>query len=249
MSRIIKAAELKVLVTEPGDTVIPAVFEGNSLGTDGKGNTILNGSNVIGDAKRQAESIIVQAQEEAELCLQRAEKELETLRLKIKEEGYAQGYEEGFQDGAEKARQDADYLLGLLEKTVEEGVRLRTSSLAALEDDVLKLSLLLADKIVRKTVEDDISWLEPIIKEALQSLGTIDEVTVYVSPLDFSLLKELEDSIQVSKRTKVSFEPDPNLNQGGCLIESENGLIDARLERRLGRLGWRLMEVLYDEKK
>ncbi len=246
MSRIIKAADLKVLVADPSDTVIPAqVVENGSRGAHG--NTILNGSNVIKDARRQAENIIMQAQEEAERCLHKAEKELEVLRLKTKEEGYAQGYEEGLGDGAQKAREEAEYLLGLLEQTVQEGVRLRVSGLAALEDDVLKLSLLLADKVVRKTVADDISWLEPIIKEALEALGTVDTLTAYVNPMDYSLIKESEDSVQPSKRTKVSFEPDSTVSQGGCLIESENGLIDARLERRLGRIGKRLTEVLYDE--
>lgn len=248
MSRIIKAAELKVLVTDSTDTIIPArVVEGSSLGT--RGHTILDGSNVIGDAKRKAEEIITQAQEEAEQCLHNAERELEALRLRTKEEGYAQGYQEGLEDGAKKAREEAGYLLGVLEKTVEEGVRLRTSGLAALEDDILKLSLLLADKVVRKTVEDDISWLDLIIKEALQSLGTLDAITVYVSPMDYSLVKESEGDVEGSRKTKISFEPDPTISQGGCLIESVNGLIDARLERRLGRLGRRLTEVLYDEKR
>ncbi len=247
MSRIIKAADLKVLVTDDTDTVIPAIsVEGNSPSPSG--GTILDGSNLIGDAKRQAEDIVRQAEEEAQLRLYKVEEELETLRLKTKEEGYAQGYEEGLVDGQEKALQEAQGLLELFQNTVEEGVRLRASGLAALEEDVLKLSLLLADKIVRKTIADDISWLEPMINDALQSLGTVHEIVVYVNPIDYSLIKEQEDRLHVTTRTKVIFQQDPGLSQGGCLIESENGLIDARLEQRLGKLGKSLMEVLYDEK-
>ena len=246
MSKIIKAAELKVLVTDDTDTVIPAIcVERDGLGVPE--GTLLDGSNLIQDAKRQAQEIVLQAEEEAQLRLAKAAEEVETLRLKAKEEGYAQGYEEGLVEGKEKALQEAEDLLRLLQSTVEEGVRLRVSGLAALEEDFLKLSLLLADKMVRKTIADDVSWLESIIKEALQSLGNVREIVVYVNPMDYSLIKEQEKDLFVTAKANVVFQQDTSVSQGGCLIESENGLIDARLEQRLGKLGKSLMEVLYDE--
>ena len=246
MSRIIKAAELKVLVTDDTDTVIPAILVERDSPRASEG-TILEGSNLIDDAKRQAEEIVRQAEEEAQRRLHNVEEELDALRLKTKEEGYAQGYEEGLVEGQEKALQEAQGLLELFQNTVEEAVRLRASGLAALEEDFLKLSLLLADKIVRKTIVEDISWLEPMIKDALQSLGTVQEIVVYLSSMDYSLVKEEEERLHVAARTKVIFQQDPTLGPGGCLIESENGLIDARLEQRLGKIGKSLMEVLYDE--
>ncbi len=247
MSKIIKAAELKVLVTSDTDTVIPTLTPIKNNTSVSTGGTILDGSNLIKDAKKQAEVIVLQADEEARRILNGAEEELETLRLKTKEEGYAAGYEEGVLDGREKALQEAKSLLDSLNDIVQEGIRIRESNLTAMEDDFLKLSLLLADKIVRKTIKDDISWLEPITKEALRQLGTVEEVVIYLSPMDYSLVKEHEDELLVGVRAKISFERDPALSQGGCLIESENGLIDARLERRLGKLGHHLMEVLYHE--
>jgi flagellar assembly protein FliH len=204
---------------------------------------------MIGDARRKAEEIVKAAEERAQGRREEVEEELESLRLKTKEEAYAQGYQEGLVDGEEKALQQAKDLLDLLRTTVDEGVRLRANGLAALEEDFLKLSLLLADKLVRKTIEDDISWLGPIIRDALYSLGTVSEIVVFVSPMDYSLIQEREGSLQAGLRTKIVFQTDPALNQGGCLIESENGLIDARLEQRLGKLGRSLMEVLYYENK
>ena len=248
MSRIIKAAELKVLVTDDADTVIPVQFTQQEA-TDMPGNTILDGSNVIADAKRKAQEIVARAQEEARLLMQEAEEELETLRLKTKEGAYAEGYQEGLIDGENKALEQARELLDLLQRTIDEAVRRRASGLAALEEDFLKLSLLLADKIVRNTVDDDVSWLGPIIRDSLFALGTVNEIVVYLSPVDYSLIQDHEESLQVGQRTNIIFQVDPSLSQGGCMIESENGLIDARLEERLGKLGKGLMEVLYHESK
>jgi len=246
LSRVIKAAELKVLVTDDTDTIIPAIIVDRQEAATSEG-TILDAANLIEDAKRQAEQIVQHAHSEAKVILGKANEEMNALRLKEKEEGYAQGYEEGLADGQEKALEEAQHLLDVLRSTVEEAARLRASSLAALEEDFLKLSLLLADKIVRKTIADDTSWLEPIVKDALQALGTVDEIIVYLNPMDYALVKEQEDRLHIATRTKMSFVQDPTLSQGGCMIESENGLIDARLEQRLGKVGKSLMEVLYDE--
>jgi len=247
LSRIIKAAELKVLVTSEEQIVIPAI-PSEKEGTEGfaKGATILEATNLIEDAQAKAADILARAEEEAHQRLQQAEAEVETLRLRAKEAGFAEGYEEGLEEGRQKALAKASDLLSLLESTVEEAVRLRAASLRALEDDFLKLGVFLADKVIRKAVEADISWLKPIIKEALEVLGTVDQMVVLLNPVDYALLQNYQQDLSLT-RTKLVFEQDPSITQGGCLIESETGLIDARLERRLGKLAHHLMEVLYDE--
>lgn len=250
MSKIIKAADLKVLVVNESQTVIPAIPKSSNTSLSEKnssGGTILDASNLLEDAQRKADEIVAQATEQAELKREQLENELETIRLQAKESGFAEGYEEGLVEGRNKALQDAGELLELLETVVDEGVKLRASNLAALEDDFLKLSLLLADKIVRKTVENDITWLKPIIKDALASLGQVDEVVVLLNSFDYSLLQDYGEELQLGTRTKLVFDQDPSITQGGCLIESENGLIDARLESRLGKLAHHLLEVLYYE--
>jgi len=247
LSRIIKAAELKVLVTSEEQIVIPAI-PSEKEGTEGfaKGATILEATNLIEDAQAKAADILARAEEEAHQRLQQAEAEVETLRLRAKEAGFAEGYEEGLEEGRQKALAKASDLLSLLESTVEEAVRLRAASLRALEDDFIKLGVFLADKVIRKAVEADISWLKPIIKEALEVLGTVDQMVVLLNPVDYALLQNYQQDLSLT-RTKLVFEQDPSITQGGCLIESETGLIDARLERRLGKLAHHLMEVLYDE--
>ena len=206
----------------------------------------MEATNLIEDAQAKAADILARAEEEAHQRLQQAEAEVETLRLRAKEAGFAEGYEEGLEEGRQKALAKASDLLSLLESTVEEAVRLRAASLRALEDDFLKLSVFLADKVIRKAVEADISWLKPIIKEALEVLGTVDQMVVLLNPVDYALLQNYQQDLSLT-RTKLVFEQDPSITQGGCLIESETGLIDARLERRLGKLAHHLMEVLYDE--
>lgn len=248
MSKIIRAADLKVLVTTDDQTVIPVIPTETSAAAEmSRGATILDAANLLEDAQAKAEEILSQTEQRARELLEQAEGEVEAIRLRAKEAGFAKGYEEGLVEGRQKALEKASDLITLLESTVDEAVRLRAANLQALEDDFLKLSVFLADKIIRKEVESDISWLQPILREALEALGAADQIIVLLNPLDYALLQNRAQDLNLSSRVRLVFEQDPNISQGGCLVESDTGLIDARLERRLGKLAQHLLEVLYDE--
>ena len=235
-----------MLIPNESQTVIPAPTQ-REQPLESSGGTVLDGSNLIRDAQRKAEEILTQAQTQADTILAQAEEELEIIRLQAKEAGFEDGYQEGLVEGRETALREASDLVTLLKDIVEEAIQVRVNSIQALEDDFLKFSLLLADKIVKKSVSDDISWLSPIITDALQALGQVQEIVVRLNPVDYALVQEEEEHLCLAVRAKLQFQSDPSLTQGGCLIESENGSIDARLEKRLGKIGRHLMEVLYDE--
>lgn len=248
MSRIIKAADLKVLIPNESQTVIPAPTLEKDENKSTDNNTLLKSASLVQDAQRKATEILQEAEKQAKSIVQSAEEELEVVRLHAKEKGFEEGYREGITAGKEVAMQEAKNLLTLLESTIEEAINLRATGLESLEDDFIKLSLILADKIVKKQVNSDISWLEPIIRDALGALGSVDKIIVKVNPEDFELINENSSELELNSRVKIEFDVDSSICQGGCLIESEKGLIDARLEKRLGKLGAHLMEVLYDEK-
>ena len=247
MSKVIKAAELQVLIPNETQTVIPILSNHDAEDHGKTSGVVLQSTNLLQEAREMAADILAQAQKEAEELRRELDEELETIRLQAKEAGYEEGYQEGLLDGKEQALQNAGGLLSLLQATVDEGVRIRTNSLKALEDDFLKFSLLLADKIVKKNISEDVSWLTPIVKDALRSLGTVEQILVRLNPLDYALIQENGEGLHLATRVKLRFESDSIVSPGGCLIESENGLIDARLEKRLGKIAQQLVDVLYHE--
>lgn len=245
MSRIIKAAELQVLIPNESHTVIPAPKSKKSNPNIEEG-TILQAANLIEDAQAKARQILESAVQEAEELRAHTEQELETIRLQSKEMGYEAGYEEGLSAGQEKAAEEAADLLTVLEETIQSAVTMRAKALAQSEEDFLKFSLLLAEKIVRRVIVDDLSWLESIIKEAISRLGSVERIIVHLSPEDYHLVQSHLEELELNSRTEIIFESDRSLSKGGCIIDSDNGAVDARLEKRLGKLGHHLMEVLYD---
>ena len=140
MSKIIKAADLKVLgITTDDQTVIPVIpIETSAAAEMSKGATILDAANLLEDAQAKAEEILSQTEQRARELLEQAEGEVEAIRQRAKEAGFAKGYEEGLVEGRQKALEKASDLITLLESTVDEAVRLRAANLQALEDDFPK---------------------------------------------------------------------------------------------------------------
>lgn len=110
MSKIIKAAELKVLISEDSEAVIRPVLEPSedraeeaAFDASLREGTILEAKDIIEQAQAKAEDILNAAEAEVEELWERAKKELEELRVQAQSEGYQAGYETGYEEGQKQA--------------------------------------------------------------------------------------------------------------------------------------------------
>lgn len=246
LSRIIKA---RTQVTAPNQLAIKPTEEPKTQmpKTD---NLLLQATKKISEANKEAASIIEAAKKEAENLLAEARqtiaKEAEEAINRAMEQGYQAGYEEGFAVAKEEVQQKVKAALAKLDEIIEEAAKTRSRSLALLEDDFLKLSLVLAEKIIKSEISMNKDWLQPIIADVLHKLADVEEITIRLNADDFQQLSDLESLASISS-AKIKWEPDKALLPGSCLISSEFGLIDASLDKRFLKLATSLQEVIFYE--
>lgn len=210
-------------------------------------------------AQEEAEAIRKNAEEQAAAILAEAHQAAAALReeqaqlgfeegfQKGKETGYEQGLREGRQVAEENVRQEWTSLLQQLADTVSAAAAVRDLALERAEEDILKLSLAVAEKIIRRTISDDITCTVGIVKEALQRVNGGTEVIVRVSPNLLEIMEANRDLLSSVKGIeKIEFVADSNVEPGGCLIETDFGRIDGRLDTRIAAVTSALMEVLED---
>jgi len=74
-----------------------------------------------------------------------------------------------------------------------------------------------------------------IIKEALKKILDHKGIKIKVSPADLQFVKDsklqLLDSIDAAEG--IIFEEDPSIREGGCIIETSLGDIDARIDKQI----------------
>ena len=107
----------------------------------------------------------------------------------------------------------------------------RDETLRKTEKDVLTLAVRLAEKIVGREIESDDKAIIDIVSTAMQNARQRERLTIKVNPADLPEVKKEAKQLKASAQTKyIDFVADPRVEKGGCLIESEVGTVDARLE-------------------
>lgn len=109
---------------------------------------------------------------------------------------------------------------------------------ASVEPELGRLAVRIASKIIGEIVEADRSRVVNVTREALRSVSRERQLTIRVAPgfgeLIESRLDRLRERLAADCVIRVteSVEVDP----GGCLLVSELGVIDARIETQLASI-------------
>ena len=167
------------------------------------------------NAEETARNIVRQANEQAENHVVDALEEAETIRS------------EAYESGREEASQEfLEHILAAKEQRVQ--------ALNSIERDVLRLSVKIAEKIIGREVEADETVRGEIIMTALRQARQQEMMTVRVNHADLPLVEKMRERIDAFGRARyLDFVADQTIKEGGCLIESASGTIDARLETQL----------------
>jgi flagellar biosynthesis/type III secretory pathway protein FliH len=102
-----------------------------------------------------------------------------------------------------------------------------------IQKKVLDLSISLAEVIVRHELPDR-DMLRNLMVKTLEPVSDLQGVVVRVSSSDWELFGDsLSNGEHLGIGGTVKFAEDPNLSSGDVIVESRNGIFDARLDERL----------------
>lgn len=176
-------------------------------------STILSAGEVLDLVKKDAEQYKKEVVAECE---------------KLKEQAQAEGFEEGFKSWL-------DYIA----KLEEEIKKVRGD----MEKKVMPVAIEAAKKIVNKEIELSQTAIVDIVCGTLKAVSQHKKITIYVNKNDLDAveasrprLKQIFESLEA-----LSIRPRAELKQGGCVVETEGGIINAQLENR-----WRILEAAFD---
>ncbi len=167
------------------------------------------------NAEEQARNILLEANQAAIDLTETATEEAAAIR------------HNAFENGREEALQELlEDLLAAKEK--------RASALREIEQDVLRLAVKIAEKIIGQELKTLENVRAEIVLTALRQTRQREMLTVRVNAADLPLLEKLRERLDAFGRASyIDFVTDQTVGAGGCLIESQSGTIDARLETQL----------------
>lgn len=172
---------------------------------------------------QSAEEVLTAVQKDAVLYKKEVVSEIE----KLKEQAQREGFEAGFKQWTEQvARLEAEI------------AKVRSD----VEKTVVPVAIKAAKKIVSKELEISEKAIIDIVSANLKAVAQHKKVTIYVNQKDLEIveshrpqLKQLFESLEA-----LSIRPRGDIQLGGCVIETEAGIINAQLDNR-----WRILEAAF----
>lgn len=114
----------------------------------------------------------------------------------------------------------------------------RDRNLAALEPQAIEVAMLAARRVIGQELSLRPEMIAQIVAPLLERVRRAKMIALRVHPDDraalAACLDALRDRAQLS--TALQIETDPHLSRGSCLVASELGSLDARVETQLEAL-------------
>ena len=101
---------------------------------------------------------------------------------------------------------------------------------------ILDIAVEIAKKIIKKETQTDSAATLAIIKEALEEVNkTENKITIKVMPKDVEIVRDKIPEMISSDyyEAQVIVVPDNTIKEGGVIIETSNGIVDATIGTQL----------------
>jgi type III secretion protein L len=163
----------------------------------------------------EAKQIVEKANEDADNLLEETSKKCEELKEAAQKEGHQKGLE-----------QLNEQIIGL----DQEKKRLRHE----MNKLILPLALKVAKKIVAKELETHPDTIVDIVMQALSAVLHNHRVTIWVNKADKEILDTQKSKLKekLDQVESLSIKERDDITPGGCIIESETGVVNAELENQ-----------------
>ena len=154
----------------------------------------------------------------------RAQEESENIKKSAFEEGYRAGLEKCNKD-LEKFRQSLDSFMNAKKDVFE-----------YIAPDILEISVDIAKKIIKKEVDADPQILIDTIVDILKTTSKNEpKIVIRVRPQAVQFIKDTIPNItyQYGIDSKINIVADPSVEEGGCIFQTNNGIVDASVDTQI----------------
>ena len=113
-------------------------------------------------------------------------------------------------------------------------IKLRQDIFLEAEHEIVKLAMAIARKIVCNEIRLNKNTAANVVTEALKKVEGNQKVKVKLNSKDFEFINKHKPLItnKITNNENVTFEIDESITDGGCIIKTEAGDIDARIEKQ-----------------
>ena len=142
---------------------------------------------------------------------------------------------EGFEEGLSKWTKQLAFL-------IKETQNLKQQMLSS----IIPLAISSVKKIIGKELETNPDTIASIVLNNLKTITQYKNFSIFVNPEDLNTIEKIKPDIRkiLEYASFISIVAKEDIEKGGCVIETEAGIVNARLDTQLQVLEHAFKEVL-----
>lgn len=132
-----------------------------------------------------------------------------------------------------------------LSASLDDLENLEAQLIQASEAEMVRLAVAVAERVLRKQVEADPTWMKELLIEAISRLPDKRQVAIRMHPEDARLAREHLAVLTASDPGLGNLQvmDDQAVSRGGCILQSLGTTLDAGVVNAVSRLGERLLQA------
>lgn len=203
-------------------------------------------------AEKKAEELVASASDRAKAIVEGSEQKKKTIEEEMvsRKTEYEQTMKnqieaETIEKVLKQSEEEIRRLIGLLEHIAKETIDKRDEIINSTHRYLVDISLTVAKKVVKKISQTDEELVLRNIKEALKNIKSAVRLSIRVNPEDWGISEKYQDHLRkmIEGIEEISILKDPTIERGGCVVETDLGVVDAKISSQLSEIELALEEV------
>ena len=202
------------------------------------------------DIEKRCEEYILNVRNQTRQMIIDAQAEAEQIKQEAYQAGKQQGLAEGSREIESQVQSRSETLANqIVEEKLGTVFPAMQAAVAGLQQEqvnwrqtwdttAVKMCLVIAEKMVRHEIKSHPETVKPMMSEALKLASGTQHVRFQLNPTDVVHLGTNTQSFITNLTGCQTCEiiEDESISPGGCIIETQHGTIDARIETQLDRI-------------
>ncbi len=150
------------------------------------------------------------------------------------DDAFAKGLEQGRSEMRACQQDRIDQAVGALQTAMQEMARIRQHDIEQMEIETVRLALAIVGKIIGHASEHA-SVIRHVVQAAMRKVADPRRMTVRLNPRDVETVDAFKPELLPTDDVgaHLRLEADESIQRGGCVIETQLGEVDARIDQQL----------------
>lgn len=166
-------------------------------------------------------------------AMDKAKRQSIEIKAFAKKEGHDAGYNEGFKKGEDAAKLEFSPFLETINDLIADLTVFRKNMYDKGEREMVEMVISLAKKVIHFEFSTRDDAVQEMIRLAVQSVLDRESMVIKINPADKGYAESFRPELHhlFSEIKNITFEAHSGVERGGCIVETNFGVVDARIDK------------------